>query len=416
MRAKKQLSTSMTVWLCFFSLNAADGQTLVVPLRVAYVHQDAALTGAEADRILAEMTKILRENDGPGDTECDIRLERDGAVREILVGDGAIDSAAEWDEVMRIDANVIVVPDINWCAEPSVSAMGCSPNPGSKILVERDAVFSGILWAHEYGHTRGLHHRDDADVVMRKFTGESHRRINQTENNAYRRSLLAFAARLAGGQNSPEALSEDAKVPVTEFVQRVYAHGVPWDEASSYTGEDVPAVLSILNNPEKKAFHANAIETLALIGDERCVKPVVDYFFKDGEMTLAEYRAKLAALMHFGTLHNKTKSDGPLNHLIRGIREPDYWKETVQWHAPRMDQERRRRDLANMNVWGLALSGSDRAIQELDKLNFNVPYWLEGARITIPQAINAGKQIHGNGLMKYWQESKGRQGELVQPK
>ena len=48
-------------------------------------------------------------------------------------------------------------------------------------------TLEGILWAHEYGHTRGLQHRDaDPNAVMNGIIGPTRRRITADECNAYR--------------------------------------------------------------------------------------------------------------------------------------------------------------------------------------------------------------------------------------
>jgi len=50
------------------------------------------------------------------------------------------------------------------------------------------ALLQGILWGHEYGHTKGLEHRNSgSNAVMYGSIGFNRRRVNRAECDAFRR-------------------------------------------------------------------------------------------------------------------------------------------------------------------------------------------------------------------------------------
>ena len=149
----------------------------------------ATLDNARADAILADATNVLRTNDGPGDVACAVELVRQGDVTAFTAGDGSIDSQAEFETVVvNSPGNVKVVNAINWCSTLKPNVIGCAPRPGSALAVVRFTENQeGILWAHEYGHNKGLSHRtDDQNVVMFPSIATNRLRVNQAECDAYR--------------------------------------------------------------------------------------------------------------------------------------------------------------------------------------------------------------------------------------
>jgi hypothetical protein len=116
------------------------------------------LTNQQADTILAAASSALRNNDGPGDVECSATFRRDGNVGTFTQGDGSIDSEREYDAVADGAGDVFVVNAINWCGGPIANAIGCADSD-SMIVVR--AGSEGVVWAHEYGHTQGLNHRNE---------------------------------------------------------------------------------------------------------------------------------------------------------------------------------------------------------------------------------------------------------------
>ena len=148
----------------------------------------SALTNSEADTIVQKMTTVLRTDDGAGDVACPVTFKRKGSVKTFATGDGSIDSSAEFTAVLAVPGHVKVVDEINFCSEFNPSIIGCAPTPGNSLIVERFSNSQeGILWAHEYGHTRGLPHRNDSNAVMNGSIAPSRTRVNTTECEAFQR-------------------------------------------------------------------------------------------------------------------------------------------------------------------------------------------------------------------------------------
>lgn len=145
------------------------------------------LSNQRATQILKDGTEILQTNDGPGDVACKVRLVRDGNVTTFTSGDGSIDSSAEFSTVLGLPGYVKVVRAINWCGGLIPGVIGCAPVPGSSFAVVRFIPnLEGILWIHEYGHTKGLNHRNDSDAVMNGTISNTRVKVTSTECTAYR--------------------------------------------------------------------------------------------------------------------------------------------------------------------------------------------------------------------------------------
>lgn len=148
----------------------------------------ASLTDAEANSILADATAVLQNDDSPpADVSCCVRLETTDPVGTFTTGDGSIDSSAEFSAVISLSGYVKVVNQINWCGTFAPNIIGCAPVPGSSFAVVRfTASQEGILWAHEYGHTKGLSHRNDTSAIMNPSIGASRLRVTQAECDAFK--------------------------------------------------------------------------------------------------------------------------------------------------------------------------------------------------------------------------------------
>ena len=107
-------------------------------------------------------------------------------------GPASIDSRQELEQVFNLPGNYKVVDDVNFCGYAlAPMAVGCSgPWSFPSMAVERIlAVREGVLWAHEYGHAKGLPHRPDTDTdaLMHPIIEVPHAKISAPECEAFRR-------------------------------------------------------------------------------------------------------------------------------------------------------------------------------------------------------------------------------------
>jgi hypothetical protein len=141
-----------------------------------------SLSDANADTILANATNLLQINDGSGDEACFIHLVRQGNVSVFSTGDGTINDQSEYATIRDLPGRVKAVNQINWCGTIMPNIIGCAPTPGnSQLVVRSPGAAEGVLWAHEYGHTRGLPHRDVSNALMNRTNGLTNTRVNSSE-------------------------------------------------------------------------------------------------------------------------------------------------------------------------------------------------------------------------------------------
>ena len=145
----------------------------------------ATLTNADADRILDDATTVLFRNDGAGDVSCSARLHRTGDVTAFNNGNGIINSQADFNAISGLAWRVKVVNQINWCAALIPNVIGCAGSGSSQLVVRFTANQEGILWAHEYGHTRGLPHVTGASSIMNATISTIRNQATQGECNSF---------------------------------------------------------------------------------------------------------------------------------------------------------------------------------------------------------------------------------------
>jgi len=146
-----------------------------------------SLSNTRASTILSGMTTVLRTNDGPGDVACNVKFRRKGGVEPFTTGDGSIDSQAEFDAVLALPGHVKVIRRFNWCGALMPNIISCErPSLKSFLVIRHPPNLEGIFWAHLYGHTKGLPHRNDPNAVMNPVIGPNSRRVNSSECAAFR--------------------------------------------------------------------------------------------------------------------------------------------------------------------------------------------------------------------------------------
>jgi hypothetical protein len=344
----------------------------------------AALTNADADRILGDATTVLRTSDGPDDVATDATMQRNGDVTTFTAGDGSIDSSAEFGTVIGLPGQVKVVNQINWCGSLIPNVIGCAPVPGGSLAVVRfTANLEGILWAHEYGHNKGRGHRDDPNAVMNGVIGSTHRRVNAEESTAFL-TLPATGAVFAAGPPQPAGTDTGAtggaasaqagggpQQDVRDFVRQVFIHGMPFEQATRYGTAAVPTLLDMLRDPAEEEHWPNIAVMLGMIGDERAVEPMIAFIEAGGQDRLspAHYRAKTSALMSLGYVVNRNGNQRALAYLRDSV-QPDVWAQrSIRGNAPfQASTEDRNADFSKHAVLGLALAGRPEAAQVLRSL------------------------------------------------
>ena len=239
-----------------------------------------------ADSILTAASTVAQTNNGLGDAPCPVTLTRNGSITT-FGSPSFINSQADLNAVLALPGQVKVVNQINWCGGLSPNIIGCAPVPGTSLVVVRFLpVSEGILWLHEYGHNKGLNHRDDPTAVMHPTLDQSRTMITAEECAKYMATPVAAAQAgvmesrfdMAQGQGGTGQL-----MPVESFVRQTFVHGVPYATASQYGPDTVPKLLAMLNDPAEKDYWANIVITLGMIGDARAVDALIAFVEKGGD-------------------------------------------------------------------------------------------------------------------------------------
>ncbi len=373
-------------------------------------HVNVELGNARADQILVEMQNIINLDDGPGDVSCPVNFSRNGDVNPFSTGSGIINSQEDFMAVNSLPGQIKVVNQINWCGGIAPNIIGCAPVPGNSMVVTRfEESQEGILWLHEFGHNKGLNHRDEDDVVMKGVIGNTHKRVNLEECAAFQNTNSAL---LATSFYPASATSTDS-LPVGAFVKQVFVTGVPYEEASKYGSKQLPELMLMLADSTNIKYWANIVVTLGIIGDDKAVDSIISLIKidKPGEISRDLYNAKTAAIMALGYLINKSGNREALTFL-KGCLNPHAWDESQPiWVSPfQEDHDQRNIQLSSIAILGLTLSGHPDAIAALETLKLPKEDEVDKKfqsqiRPTLDQSINDCQEIAKDGLLKYYQNN-----------
>ncbi len=199
----------------------------------------------------------------------------------------------------------------------------------------------------------------------------------------------------------------DELAPVESFVRQIYIHGLPYEDASRYDASVVPTLLKMLQDLEEEPYWSNVVQMLGIVGDEEVVDTIRAFIREDAgaaNLTTAQYAAKSSgALTALGYLVH-AGSERALEYLIEGL-DPETWQKRVEWTSPyQAASDDRNRQLTQLCVIALALSGHPRAGEALRSLKS------EGARPEISalleEAVATHELIRQEGLKNYYKGRK----------
>lgn len=367
--------------------------------------EGTGLSEAEADRILGDASTVWRTSDGTADVACDTAICRDRAVATFDAGNGIVDTRETLNEVFDQPGFVKVVDVLDFCGGANPTIVGCAR--GGEFVVERIfPAIEGILWAHEYGHTRGLGHRCPTNTeIMCPSLNALRRTIDRSECDAYGGEQISLPA----VARFEEERAETA-LPIEEYVRQWFVHGVPFEEVVRlYDEGDVPPLVAMLRDPAEREHWVNVVVVLGMLGDERAVEPLVAFIEEPAREALAPAAAKarLAALTALGYLVHESGSEAALTYLQEGV-EPQAWaRRDVGWESRLLPTAAaRNRQLSRYAILGLGLSGDPRAEETLRSLLEPAPttaaeVFRTRSRDAVVAALEANRMIAAEGLEAY---------------
>lgn len=163
-----------------------QGGVMMRSLSISH-HADVGLNPNLLIERLDEANGILRCKNSDRDVACCLQLN----VAEPVVTFG---SAGDGDAVIQCERQLLRVLCLTDARVKLVSAIsgnklcettgegsfaGCAEEPGRNIVMEVSAF--GDVWAHEYGHNRGLKHRDDSIFAIMHPTEPGPDEVNAYE-------------------------------------------------------------------------------------------------------------------------------------------------------------------------------------------------------------------------------------------
>ena len=174
----------------FMEADAVEGDTEIKAVKMHKLkvrrHKSVVIKAKRVDKIFKHSTAILKKKNGPKDVACAVALKRSGKITKFIKGDGSIDGKKEYSELKN---GVNVVKAINWCSGFGAGIVGCSTTPGKKIAVVKtnSIKLDGVLWAHEYGHNKGIVDKKRKKAIMNKHATKSNNRVTKAECKAFRK-------------------------------------------------------------------------------------------------------------------------------------------------------------------------------------------------------------------------------------
>jgi hypothetical protein len=378
-------------------------------------YQFVSLSNNEADTIFAAASKLLKDNDGPNDVACDVTFERSGDVL-FSAGPTSIDSEAELNAVLAAPGNVKAVEQINFCDGMGSNIIGCA-GPGNSLVFMRTESENTTV-PHEFGHTKGLEHRnDDPDALMYEDDSGAGNKVNSEECAAFK-SQVAPAANFyefeldqpfGGDGEFVDVSATRPLLPIQDFVRRIYFEGVPYQKVRQYDETVVPVLLRMLDDPGESKYWSNIVVTLGMLGDERAVRPLISFIEKDSVApSRDEYRAKAGAILSLGYVVNRRGDQVALNYL-KSSTDPNVWRErAIVGRAPYQDSDdARNEDFSKSAVLGLALAGTPEARAILESLlqpgvTLEQQHFRKAHADLIAEAIRENRLINEIGLARYY--------------
>lgn len=268
--------------------------------------------------------------------------------------------------LLGVPRRVRVVNAIRWCGSPTSTTIGCAYTPGSCMVVVRyNSTMEGALWAHEFGHSKGLPHRDVSDAIMHSTIDTTRKMFSAGECSRIRQ--LGFVRQSGPPYTGSKRLA--TQLPVGEFVRQTFVNGMPYDEGRLYSVSEVSTVVGILQNKTESTHWANVANLIGIVAPSNAYQTLQQFIFSpsSGVLPIDEFNGRAAAVMAMGYII-KANGSSAARAFLEKHSIASNWS-TVQWKAPYHNSNSERdADLAEVAVLGLSLAADDAAISALQRL------------------------------------------------
>ena len=184
-------------WMWILAAAISMGAHMAASAQVAHGLRVSRFVGVdlpdrEVNEIFARMGEILQDDAGPDDVACGVQFSLRspvGAFRSYgqIITEGDLDAINNAYGPIEPDVKVVLL--LQWCPdERKIKQIywGCSDGRTFVALDLDDDEMTGIVWAHEFGHVKGLDHRDVPGAVMHERFHHNNQRVNESECRRFR--------------------------------------------------------------------------------------------------------------------------------------------------------------------------------------------------------------------------------------
>lgn len=158
-----------------------------LPLGEIEVHTaaDIPLEPVDVEEILAGANTLASVSSDIGDTKCSLNFKiKPGGIPKFDEPQ-IIRDRHDLNELNNNYNGMKVVKGIWWCNQFWPDILGCQKDDGI-VVIRPDTSQEEILWLHEYGHLRGLIHRNQPNAIMNEFIGPTNKYLTPDECARYR--------------------------------------------------------------------------------------------------------------------------------------------------------------------------------------------------------------------------------------
>ena len=424
---------------------------------------DEVFSTGQADSVLLKASEVLVVRDAGNDIECPVRFLRSGSVSNHAGVSNTINTDSQMNRVMNLSGYAKVVHKINRCGGLSaMTIIGCARAAPTQSMVMEDlkdndvvstpascvtcegglcydicaaldpnptivglVPLEGMLWAHEFGHTKGLNHRlGDARAVMNDVIATFSRNVIRSECDAFQLPAGRFvppppACVPVGCEGGVCTTScglpiASQRADIRDFVSRVYPDSVPYREAMQYGPADANVLSEMLADPRQRAKWPMAAMVLGVIGDDRAAGTLIDFVQRGrvGRMNGTEYRSIGSAMMALGYLGSR-RGNAPALRFLMDASDPQYWKNQgrVRWTSrAALTPASRDQELSNFAMMGLGLSGRSEVWSHMqarwDALQLRrdraSDAEQQAMQEVVEQAMDDHRRVARSGLVSYY--------------
>lgn len=161
--------------------------------------------------------------------------------------------------------------------------------------------------------------------------------------------------------------------PLEIFATGVYFHGVQYDEAMKFTGQDYSRLLTMLRDPEWKYSWSTIATVIGMVGDETVVDQLIK-FIEEEPVTPDRFsrNAKLNAVSALGYPAAHFKSKEAITYLAAGFKGQQWDRRLGKELEKSANPSSYRKELARLSMLGMMKVGTEDSLRIMKSHKENI--------------------------------------------